>query len=231
MAPIRILILSLAVWGIPALAQQSPFTSGPVTAANAPPPRPTVPPPTAAEVDRMWGLIRQGGLVLLMRHGKTDPTPPDNQSGITVGDCTTQRNLSVAGRDDSARLADAAKQRGMPIEAVLTSEFCRAQQTATGLVPLAKRGVVVWDRLNFVAGLSAATRAALSEPALISEVGAYLSAYRGAANLVVVTHTNITNPLLTPLGVETLQEGEFALLRPLGAGRFDYLGRLPPSTW
>ena len=50
------------------------------------------PEPTAA----LLGRLRAGGLVLFVRHERTDGTARDD-ADYALGDCSTQRNLSVAG--------------------------------------------------------------------------------------------------------------------------------------
>ncbi len=43
-----------------------------------------------------WDALRQGGVVILMRHAATDPGTGD-PPGFRVDDCKTQRNLSAQG--------------------------------------------------------------------------------------------------------------------------------------
>lgn len=71
---------------------------------------------------------RQGG-VLLIRHAATVSGIGD-PPGFALGQCRTQRNLSEAGRQASRDLGD--WMRGLQIEpdAVLSSQWCRCQDTA-----------------------------------------------------------------------------------------------------
>ncbi len=74
-------------------------------------------------------LLRSGACVFLIRHAKTDPgigDPPNFQSG----DCSTQRNLSDAGRDQSLRIAQWFKSHQLKARAVQSSAWCRCRDTA-----------------------------------------------------------------------------------------------------
>jgi broad specificity phosphatase PhoE len=75
-----------------------------------------------------WQLLQQGGLVVFIRHslapGVGDPP------GFTLGDCTTQRTLSEDGRRQARTLGEAFRRRGVPIEKVYSSQWCRCRETA-----------------------------------------------------------------------------------------------------
>src|SRR5688500_7907750 len=49
-----------------------------------------------------WTLLKAGGQVVLMRHAATTPGSGD-PAGFRLGDRSTQRNLSDAGREQAAR--------------------------------------------------------------------------------------------------------------------------------
>jgi broad specificity phosphatase PhoE len=83
----------------------------------------------AAAQDEPWALLRQGGHVVLLRHGVTTPgvgDPPD----MRLADCSTQRNLSEEGRDQARRIAEGFSRFQVPVEKVLSSEWCRCIETA-----------------------------------------------------------------------------------------------------
>jgi len=74
-------------------------------------------------------LLRSGACVFLMRHAKTDSgigDPPNFQ----LGDCSTQRNLSEGGREQSRRLGQWFKSRQLQPRAVHSSAWCRGRETA-----------------------------------------------------------------------------------------------------
>lgn len=89
-------------------------------------------PPAAAS----WDALRQPGAVALMRHalapGFGDPP------SFTLGDCSTQRNLDDRGRAQARAVGDAFRARGVRVDRVLTSQWCRCRETAEllGLGPV-----------------------------------------------------------------------------------------------
>jgi phosphohistidine phosphatase SixA len=69
------------------------------------------------------------GLVVLMRHaiapGGGDP------AGFTLGDCSTQRQLSAQGRSQARAIGEQFTSQDIPIAGVRSSRWCRAVDTAT----------------------------------------------------------------------------------------------------
>jgi phosphohistidine phosphatase SixA len=80
----------------------------------------------AAELLRLW---RQSGGALLIRHAATEAGLGD-PAGFTLGQCRTQRNLSEAGRQASQALGAWLKAQNFKPDAVLSSQWCRCQDTA-----------------------------------------------------------------------------------------------------
>jgi phosphohistidine phosphatase SixA len=74
-------------------------------------------------------LLRAGGCVFLIRHAETERGIGD-PSNFKLGDCSTQRNLSEAGREQSRRLGEWFKDRQLKARAVYTSAWCRGRDTA-----------------------------------------------------------------------------------------------------
>jgi phosphohistidine phosphatase SixA len=84
----------------------------------------------AIEVDRerVWALLAKPGHVALMRHADAPGT--GDPAGFRIGDCATQRNLGERGREQSPRLGAEFRRRAVPVSLVLTSQWCRARETA-----------------------------------------------------------------------------------------------------
>lgn len=104
--------------------------------------------------------LRTGGCIVLWRHAQTEPGIGD-PPGFTLASCSTQRNLSDAGREQ-ARAAGAwfRKQKLVP-RSVLSSAWCRCKDTAD----LAFGHHELWTPLNstFAEGDQAgAARAAMA---------------------------------------------------------------------
>jgi len=74
-------------------------------------------------------LLCAGGCVFLIRHAETDRGIGD-PSNFKLGDCSTQRNLSEAGREQSRRIGQWFKSRQLQARAVYASAWCRARDTA-----------------------------------------------------------------------------------------------------
>ncbi|MDB5965951.1 MAG: hypothetical protein JWQ72_2451 [Polaromonas sp.] len=73
--------------------------------------------------------LRGGACVVLLRHGQTTPGVGDPE-GFQPGVCSTQRNLSEEGRQQSRQLGQWFKTRGLQPRAVRTSAWCRCIDTA-----------------------------------------------------------------------------------------------------
>src|SRR3972149_40283 len=86
--------------------------------------------PDAARADEaLWELLQAGGQGAGIRPASPGPgfgAPP----GFRLDDCSTQRNLSEAGREESRRIGAAFRKRGVPVDRVLSSRWCRCLETA-----------------------------------------------------------------------------------------------------
>ena len=72
--------------------------------------------------------LKENNKLIFIRHalapGNGDPDE------FNILDCNTQRNLDSVGREQSLRLGQFFKINDIPIEAVLSSEWCRCKETA-----------------------------------------------------------------------------------------------------
>ncbi len=163
----------------------------------------------AAEGERFWTLLREGGCIVLMRHALTVPGVGD-PPGFRLDDCSTQRNLSEEGREQSRRVGQAFADAGIPVADIRSSAWCRCTETAD----LAFGRHRVWTPLNsFFAreGRDQQTRDVLQA----------LRNHRAPDNLVLVTHqVNIT-----ALTGQSPAMGELFLTRP-GSQSLSLLARL-----
>jgi phosphohistidine phosphatase SixA len=87
-------------------------------------------PAQAQASEALWALLKSGGQVVIMRHAATDSTAGDRDT-MRLEDCSTQRNLSPAGRDEARRIGSAFKARGITVDDVRSSVWCRCHDTAT----------------------------------------------------------------------------------------------------
>ncbi len=75
-----------------------------------------------------WAALARPGAIAVMRHAIAPGTgdPPE----FRLGDCATQRNLDALGRAQAKRIGAEMRARGVTFDRVLTSEWCRARETA-----------------------------------------------------------------------------------------------------
>ncbi len=85
--------------------------------------------PTPGQNPDFWQLLRAGGCVVLMRHAQTEPGIGDPPQ-FKLGDCSTQRNLSDAGREQARRVGQAFVREGIRVDEVRSSAWCRCTETA-----------------------------------------------------------------------------------------------------
>lgn len=93
--------------------------------------------------DAFTGRLRAGACVMLLRHAQTVAGIGD-PPGFRVDQCSTQRNLSDAGRDQARRIGQWFKARNLQPRAVQSSAWCRCKDTAD----LAFGSHAVWPALN-----------------------------------------------------------------------------------
>ena len=78
--------------------------------------------------EQNWNLAKEGNKIILIRHslapGGGDP------AGFKIGDCKSQRNLSKKGINQSKKIGKLFKKNNVPVDQVLSSQWCRCKDTA-----------------------------------------------------------------------------------------------------
>lgn len=160
--------------------------------------------------------LRRGGYILYFRHTATDFA--ENDSRMTgYDDCNTQRNLTDAGRADARAIGAQLRRLGIPVGRVLASPYCRTMETGRLIFGQAEASIAVrggpaddsGDRYRELRALLAAPPA----PAM---------------NLAIASHGN---PYRAVVGTAYLQEGEAAVIEPLGNGAFRVVARVTKDEW
>jgi broad specificity phosphatase PhoE len=161
-----------------------------------------------------WPALREVGTVALLRHAQAPGT--GDPTGFRLGDCSTQRNLSSEGREQARRIGEQFQANHIPIERVLSSEWCRCLETAR---------LAFGDRVELFPALNSFFSTQDAEGAQTRTVRALVEGWRAQAGvLVLVTHqVNIT--ALT--GIYPA-EGEVLVLRPSATAGFELLIRFRP---
>ena len=83
--------------------------------------------PSNAKSDLVDSLKNNNNLIFIRHALAPGNGDPDN---FDILDCTTQRNLDSVGRDQSKRLGKFFQINNIPIDTILSSEWCRCQETA-----------------------------------------------------------------------------------------------------
>lgn len=156
-------------------------------------------------------LLADGGTVVLIRHARAPGT--GDPANFTLDDCATQRNLSEEGRAQSRRMGEQFEEWGVAVDAVLSSRWCRALDTAR--LAFGAERVEPYPPLDSFFGDRSAA------PGQTAAARERIASFDGDGVLVMVTHqVNIT--ALTDIFPA---EGEAILLRPDGDG-FSIAGRV-----
>jgi phosphohistidine phosphatase SixA len=171
---------------------------------------------TAQTDDAAWAALLASGSIVLFRHalapGGGDPP------GFKLDDCATQRNLSEEGKTQATRIGQTLRQRGVKVQAVWHSAWCRTRDTAQLAFPdlreSAYRAEPAFNSFFSDRSTSAAQTTAARK---------LLLAWPGPGALVVVTHqVNIT--ALTEIFA---QPGEGIVLQRQGQ-RLQIKGKILP---
>jgi len=164
--------------------------------------------------------MRQGGLVIYIRHAATERDYAD-QVTADPALCGTQRVLSEDGWQQARAIGRAIADLGIKVGEVASSEYCRAWQTAD----LAFGHYTKTPALNFEPAeeytpeqIAAMRNRVL--PLLMAEVPA-------GENRVVVGHDD---PFEAVTGIYPEPQGVAFVLKP-GADGLEVLGSIAPDQW
>jgi broad specificity phosphatase PhoE len=160
--------------------------------------------------DAMWKLLASGGRVVLIRHAITTPGVGD-PAGMRLDDCSTQRNLTDAGRAHARAIGEAFRARKIAVDRVLSSPWCRCLETAR----------LAFARAEPSAPLGNLFGRPEKSQAQVQAMRGLVAAHRGSGNLVLVSHGS-TIGAFTGISPGT---GEMVIVTPRGDG-FVVDGRL-----
>jgi len=164
-----------------------------------------------ADEEQLWRLLAGGGQVVMVRHAVTTPGVGD-PPGMRLEDCATQRNLTDEGRAEARRLGAAFRARGIPVQRLLSSPWCRCLETAR----LAFGPAEVWMPLGNLFG-----RSELREEQ-VRRMRELVGERIAGGNLVLVSHGSTISALTSVY----LGTAEMVILTPRGAGSFTVVGTL-----
>ncbi len=168
----------------------------------------------ADQVDALFASLRDGAAVAIMRHALAPGT--GDPADFTLGDCTTQRNLSDEGRAQAAAIGARLRAQGIEAARVFSSRWCRCLETAR---------LLGLGEVEPLPPLDSFFRDRARGPAQTEALREFLSRLPAGPPVVLVSHqVNIT--ALT--GVYP-QSGEIVLVRPDGVAETAVLGTIEPE--
>jgi phosphohistidine phosphatase SixA len=184
---------------------------------------------SAEDSRELVSALKQGGHVIVFRHGATDDSQKDIYP-FNFDDMKAQRQLSEKGRDMARQIGIAVKKLGIPIGEIYTSRLNRAIETGK---LLSGKEVNPVDALT---DSGAGSASAMANPAggnpkaglaLREQVNA---APKAGTNTFIVTHkTNIADAFGKEAG--DVQEGEAFVYRPGGSAPSAFVTRVKPAFW
>ena len=179
-------------------------------------------PPTAGDgrLDpvRLVEALQEGGYVVYLRHAATDRSKED-AGVVDLDDCSSQRNLNEAGRQQAREIGRGFRAFEIPVGAVRSSEYCRTRETAE----------LAFERVELEPDLTGFPNdGATGHAERVRRTKELLAQRPGEGeNTVLVTH--IKN-IEASAGI-SIEEGELAVFEPLGGVSFRYRGRIPAEAW
>ena len=133
-------------------------------------------------LEQNWKPAQEGNKIILIRHslapGGGDPI------GFKINDCKTQRNLNRAGINQSKKIGKLFKKNKVPIDQVLSSQWCRCKDTAK----------YAFGNFKEFTPLNSTFQSPYNknEPKQLNELYNFVKNWNGKGkNLVLVTHYSI----------------------------------------
>jgi phosphohistidine phosphatase SixA len=161
--------------------------------------------------EQLWSALTEGGYVVLIRHAL--PEMKGDPFLLTPGDCSRQRNLSAAGREQARSIGKLFEKRDIKVTEVLSSRYCRTMETAR----LAFGKATPWQPLDLISRLSQKQRADN-----INAVIKKINSFKGPGILIMVSH----RPNIDVLTFEQVAPGEIVLVKTDAQGELEVIGRM-----
>jgi broad specificity phosphatase PhoE len=169
----------------------------------------------------LLAALQQGGYVVYFRHAQTEKDYAD-QVSATMGDCSTQRMLSEAGWEQAKTIGTAFQEKSIPVGEVISSEYCRAWQTADLAFGKHEKN----SALNFPPSEDY-TEEQVAQ--MKTSVMPLLTAVpESGTNTVIVGHDDVFE---SATGIYPDPQGIAYILKPDGNGSFEIIANMVPEEW
>tara|TARA_B100000780_G_scaffold236917_1_gene177852 strand:+ start:1472 stop:2053 length:582 start_codon:yes stop_codon:yes gene_type:complete len=162
----------------------------------------------SAEIN--WSTLQEGNKIILIRHASA-PGGGDPE-GFNLNDCKTQRNLDKTGIEQSINIGNLFEKKSIPIDVVLTSQWCRCKDTAK----------YAFKNYNEFSALNSIFQSPFdkNEDKQLKRIRKYVNNWKGnGKNLVMITHFSI----ITKITNSTPSSGEIVIVNR----NFKILERIP----
>ena len=174
--------------------------------------------------------LREGGYVIYIRHAKTNKDWGDQISPeLDLEDCNTQRQLSDEGKVDAKEIGEGIKAAGIPVGNVISSEYCRAYNTAELAFGTFKKN----SNLNFLPCVECTPEDYKTYAERLSPL---MSAPpEDGKNTFLVGHDDpfqgVTMPIVPSNGIYPAPMGVAYVAKPLRDGKFNLVAKILPKQW
>ena len=166
--------------------------------------------------DKLWEKLKNGGLVILMRHASVEKGKQHGNPLLRDPSCVNERKLSDKGKQQASQIGKTFTSKGIPIEQVLNSPYCRTTDTA--IIAFNKSQPV--EFLSLLEVLSQSQAEASSK-----KLSLRIGSYSGKGNLIMVSHA----PNINAISFETIEPAAFIVLSPMGGDEFEEIGSINPA--
>ena len=128
--------------------------------------------------EKLIGSLKDGQKIIFIRHalapGSGDP------ENFNLNDCSTQRNLNQSGFNQSSKIGSFFLENNIPIDKVLSSEWCRCKETAK----------FAFDKFETFNALNSfySKKFEKNKNKQIKDLKNYINQWDGKKNLILVTH-------------------------------------------
>ena len=142
--------------------------------------------PNSFSNNQVISKLQSGGNIIFIRHalapGNGDP------ENFDIKDCSTQRNLSEKGINQSKKIGNFFKKHNVKINKVLSSEWCRCKETAK----------YAFNNFSTFEGLNSFydPRFEENKKKQIKDLKKYIQEWESLDNLILVTHYVVINEIL-----------------------------------